>query len=37
MRPLVYSFFYWFSRFEFALKEARMLRTSKLGEAAMPG
>jgi hypothetical protein len=36
-RPLVYSFFYWFSRFEFALKEARILRTSKLGEAAMPG
>lgn len=37
MRPLIYSFFYWFSRFEFALKEARILRTSKPGEAAMPG
>ena len=37
MRPLVYSFFYWFSQFEFAVKEAPILRTTKVGDAAMPG
>jgi len=33
----VYSLFYWFSRFEFAPMEARILRTTKVGEAAIPG
>lgn len=33
----VYSLFYSFSPFEFALKEAGIIRTTKVGEAAMPG
>jgi hypothetical protein len=34
LRPLVYDFFFWFSRFEYALKEARMLKKLEPGENA---
>lgn len=37
LRTLVYDFFFWFSRFEFALKEARILRNSEPGANAEPG
>lgn len=36
LRPLVYDFFFWFSRFEYALKEARMLRSLVPGDNAEP-
>jgi hypothetical protein len=34
LRRLAFDFFYWFSRFEFALKEARFLKSSKIGAKA---
>lgn len=34
LRPLVYDFFFWFSRFEYALKEARMLKKLEPGKNA---
>lgn len=37
LRPLVYDFFFWFSRFEYALKEARFLKNPELGANAEPG
>jgi hypothetical protein len=37
LRPLVYDFFFWFSRFEYALKEARMLKNLVPGDKAEPG
>ena len=37
LRPLVYDFFFWFSRFEFALKEARILKNLEPGANAEPG
>ena len=32
LRPLVYDLFFWFSRFEYALKEARLLKNPEPGE-----
>lgn len=37
LRPLVYDFFFWFSRFEYALKQARFLKYSAPGSNAEPG
>jgi hypothetical protein len=37
LRPLVYDFFFWFSRFEYALKEARVLKNLEPGANAEPG
>lgn len=37
LRDLAFDFFYWFSRFEFALKEAPYLEDDKVGARAMPG
>lgn len=37
LRPLVYDFFFWFSRFEYALKEARILKNPEPGANAEPG
>lgn len=37
LRPLVYDFFFWFSRFEYALKEARILKNPEPGASAEPG
>lgn len=37
LRLLVYDFFFWFSRFEFALKEARILKNPRPGANAEPG
>lgn len=37
LRPLVYDFFFWFSRFEYALKGARILKNSEPGANAEPG
>lgn len=37
LRPLVYDFFFWFSRFEYALKEARILKNPESGANAEPG
>lgn len=37
LRPLVYEFFFWFSRFEYALKEARFLKYPNVGDRAEPG
>lgn len=37
LRPLVYDFFFWFSRFEYALKEARFLKNTEVGANAEPG
>lgn len=37
LRPLVYDFFFWFSRFEYALKEARILKNLEPGTNAEPG
>jgi hypothetical protein len=37
LRPLVYDFFFWFSRFEYALKEARFLKNPEPGANAEPG
>ena len=34
LRLLAFEFFYWFSRFEFALKEARFLKSEKVGAKA---
>jgi hypothetical protein len=36
MRALAFDFFYWFSRFEFALKEKRFLRNEAIGARAEP-
>jgi hypothetical protein len=37
LRDLAFDFFYWFSRFEFALKAAPYLEDDKVGARAMPG
>ncbi|TVV75934.1 hypothetical protein [Sphingomonas solaris] len=37
LRDLAFDFFYWFSRFEFALKEAPYLEDDKVDARAMPG
>jgi len=37
LRPLIIDFFFWFSRFEFALKEANLLVSHEVGAAAQPG
>lgn len=37
LTTLAFDFFYWFSRFEFALKENRYLKTSETGANAEPG
>jgi hypothetical protein len=34
LRRLAFDFFYWFSRFEFALKEARFLKSKEAGAKA---
>lgn len=34
---LAFDFFYWFSRFEFALKENKYLKSKKEGDRAEPG
>jgi hypothetical protein len=36
MRNLVFDFFFWFSRFEFALKEKRFLKSDVIGARADP-
>lgn len=36
MRDLAFDFFYWFSRFEFALKERRFLKNEVIGARADP-
>ena len=36
MRNLAFDFFYWFSRFEFALKEKRFLKNDTIGARAEP-
>jgi hypothetical protein len=37
LRPLAFEFFYWFSRFEFALKANRILKNEEVGATAEPG
>lgn len=37
LSTLAFDFFYWFSRFEFALKENRYLKSHKPGQNAEPG
>ncbi|MFD2430372.1 hypothetical protein ACFSUK_24345 [Sphingobium scionense] len=37
LRPLIYDFFFWFSRFESALKEANWLVAHDIGAPALPG
>jgi hypothetical protein len=37
LSQLAFEFFYWFSRFEFALKENRYLKNLNLGAKAEPG
>ena len=37
LRNLAFDFFYWFSRFEFALKENRILKSDNPGDNAEPG
>ena len=37
LRSLVYDFFFWFSRFEYALKESRFLKYPNVGDRAEPG
>lgn len=37
LRNLAFDFFYWFSRFEFALKDAPYLENDKVGARAKPG
>lgn len=37
LKRLAFDFFYWFSRFEFALKEARILRSREVGANAEAG
>ncbi len=34
---IAYDFFFWFSRFEYALKEARILKDDTIGRPAEPG
>lgn len=34
---LAFDFFYWFSRFEYALKDNNYLKSHKVGEIAIPG
>ncbi|WBQ17731.1 hypothetical protein [Sphingobium yanoikuyae] len=36
LRALAFDFFYWFSRFEFALKEKRFLKNDAIGARAEP-
>lgn len=36
LRPLAFEFFYWFSRFEFALKANRFLKSEQVGARAEP-
>src|SRR3546814_16764373 len=36
LRNLAFDFFYWFSRFEFAMKERRFLKTAAIGARAKP-
>lgn len=36
LRALAFDFFYWFSRFEFALKERRFLKNETIGARAEP-
>lgn len=37
LKSLAFDFFYWFSRFEFSLKENGILKNEKVGENAEPG
>ena len=37
LRSLVYDFFFWFSRFEYALKESRFLKYPNVGDRAEAG
>lgn len=37
LKELAFDFFYWFSRFEFALKENKFLNRTKAGDYAEPG
>jgi hypothetical protein len=37
LRDLAFDFFYWFSRFEFALKENQLLKRGSEGDNAEPG
>jgi hypothetical protein len=37
LKRLAFDFFYWFSRFEFALKEARILKSREVGANAEGG
>jgi hypothetical protein len=37
LKRLAFNFFYWFSRFEFALKEARCLKSADEGAKAEVG
>ena len=37
LRSLAYDFFFWFSRFEYALKESRFLKYPNVGDRAEPG
>lgn len=37
LKDIAFDFFYWFSRFEFALKENKLLKRNDVGENAEPG
>lgn len=37
LKDIAFDFFYWFSRFEFALKENKFLKRNDVGENAEPG
>lgn len=37
LKDFAFDFFYWFSRFEFALKENKFLKRNDVGENAEPG
>ena len=37
LTALAFDFFYWFSRFEFALKENKYLENHSEGATALPG
>ncbi|MBS3669618.1 hypothetical protein [Vreelandella boliviensis] len=37
LKELTFDFFYWFSRFEFALKENKFLKREGIGDNAEPG
>jgi len=37
LTALAFEFFYWFSRFEFALKENKILKNDNVGAKAQPG